>query len=184
MEPMLGTEGGRSMKRLAVMLAAAVLCAAVPASAQDADAILGLWATDPEGGGGEAHVEITKKDGKYVGEIVWLAEPLAPPEDASQPPGTPKKDINNPDPDLRDRPVIGLVIVKDFVYRGNGLWHKGTIYDPDNGKTYKCKMRFGDTERILKVRGFIGISMIGRTTIWRRVEPIDESITTRRSMKR
>ncbi|MCU0303989.1 MAG: DUF2147 domain-containing protein [Thermoanaerobaculales bacterium] len=158
------------MRRLTMLLAVVALLTAGTVAAQDGDAILGLWATDPEGGGGEAHVDVTKVDGKYFGTIVWLAEPLAPPDDERQPPGTPKTDVNNPDPALRDKPVIGLQIVKDFVYKGDGEWHKGTIYDPDNGKTYKCKIRFGDTREVLKVRGYIGISMIGRTTVWTRVE--------------
>jgi uncharacterized protein (DUF2147 family) len=81
-----------------------------------------------------------------------------------------RTDLNNPDPDLQDRPVIGLLITKDFVYNGKGLWHKGTIYDPDNGKTYKCKIKFGDNEKVLKVRGFVGISLLGRTTYWTRVQ--------------
>lgn len=158
------------MQRPVVLLVMVALAVAAAAQAQDGDAILGLWATDPEGGGGEAHVKIFKEDGKYVGEIVWLAEPLAPDGDAKQTPGTPKTDVNNPDPDLRDQPIIGLRIMEGFVYDGDGLWHKGTIYDPDNGKTYKCKVRFGDTRDVLKVRGYIGISMLGRTTEWTRVE--------------
>ena len=158
------------MQRLAMMLTVTVLLAAGAAGAQDGDAILGLWATDPEGGGGEAHVKISKEGEEYVGEIVWLAEPLVPADDPKDTPGQPKKDVNNPDPDLRDQPIVGLRIMEGFVYDGDGLWHKGTIYDPDNGKTYKCKVRFGDSRDVLKVRGYIGISMLGRTTEWTRVE--------------
>jgi uncharacterized protein (DUF2147 family) len=143
---------------------------AVPAAAQDGDAILGLWATDPEGGGGEGHVEVFKKDGKYHGKLIWLAEPVYLPGDPEGPEGEPKTDTRNPDPDLRDKPIVGLMVFQDFVYKGKGVWHKGTIYDPDNGKTYKCKLKFGDNENILKVRGFIGVSLIGRTTLWTRVE--------------
>ncbi|MEX1311898.1 MAG: DUF2147 domain-containing protein [Candidatus Sulfomarinibacteraceae bacterium] len=158
------------MQRPAMLLAGVMLLLAGSAVAQDGDAILGLWATDPEGGGGEAHVRIYKEDGKYFGKIVWLAEPVYPDDDPKGTPGEEKTDLNNPDPDLRGEPVIGLLITKDFVYNGDGLWHKGTIYDPDNGKTYKCKIRYGDSDKVLKVRGFIGISMLGRTTYWTRVE--------------
>jgi len=146
------------------------LVAAGSVAAQDGDEILGLWATDPEGGGGEAHVEVYKEDGKYYGKIIWLAEPVYPPDDPKGTPGEKKTDLNNPDPDLQDKPVVGLLITKDFVYKGKGLWHKGSIYDPDNGKTYKCKIKFGDNEKVLKVRGYIGVSLIGRTTYWTRVE--------------
>jgi len=158
------------MQRFVMLLMGVALVAAGPVAAQDGDAILGLWATDPEGGGGEAHVEVYKEGGKYFGKIIWLAQPVYPPDDPKGTPGEKKTDLNNPDPDLQDRPVIGLLITKDFVYKGNGLWHKGTIYDPDNGKTYKSKIKFGDNEKVLKVRGYIGISLIGRTTYWTRVE--------------
>ena len=158
------------MRRLVIPVLAVLFLMTIPVSAGDGDAILGLWATDPEGGGGEAHVEVTDQGGTYQGKIIWLAEPVYGPDDPSGPAGQPKTDINNPDPDRRDDPVVGLLIVKDFVYKGKGVWHKGTIYDPDNGKTYKCKISFGDDEETLKVRGFIGISMIGRTTYWTRVE--------------
>jgi len=158
------------MQRLTMLLVGIVLVVAGSAAAQDGDAILGLWATDPEGGGGEAHVEVTKKNGKYSGKIIWLAEPVYPHDDPKGTPGEKKTDLNNPDPDLQGKPVVGLLITKDFVYNGKGLWHKGTIYDPDNGKTYKCKIKFGDSEKVLKVRGFIGFSMLGRTTYWTRVE--------------
>jgi len=158
------------MQRPAMLLVGIMLAVAGSAVAQDGDAILGLWATDPEGGGGEAHVRVYKEDGKYFGEIVWLAEPVYPDDDPKGTPGEEKTDLNNPDPDLQGEPVIGLLITKDFVYNGKGLWHKGTIYDPDNGKTYKCKIKYGDSDKVLKVRGYIGVSMLGRTTYWTRVE--------------
>lgn len=158
------------MRHLVITVLVGFLAAAVPVVADEGDAILGLWATDPEGGGGEAHVEITKQNGTYQGKIIWLAEAVYQPGDPDGPEGEPKTDTNNPDPERRNDPVVGLVIVKGFTYKGDGLWHGGTIYDPDNGKTYKCKIRFGDNERVLKVRGYIGFSMLGRTTIWTRVE--------------
>lgn len=158
------------MQRTTMLLVGLTLLMAATAVAQEGDAILGLWATDPEGGGGEAHVIVTKENGTYTGKIVWLAVPVYPPDDPLGTPGEKKTDLNNPDPERQKDPVIGLVIVKDFVYKGKGQWHKGTIYDPDNGKTYKCKIKYGDNEKILKVRGFIGVSLLGRTTYWTRVE--------------
>ena len=158
------------MQRLVIPVLVVCFMACLPAAAQDGDEILGLWATDPEGGGGEAHVIVTKENGTYTGKIVWLAVPVYPPDDPLGTPGEKKTDLNNPDPERQNDPVIGLVIVKGFVYKGKGQWHKGTIYDPDNGKTYKCKIKFGDNKKILKVRGYIGISMLGRTTYWTRVE--------------
>ena len=49
-------------------------------------------------------------------------------------------------------------------------WKGGQILDPDNGKTYRCKMTVSDDGRELDVRGYIGISLIGRTQTWLRVE--------------
>ncbi|MEE4272039.1 MAG: DUF2147 domain-containing protein [Thermoanaerobaculales bacterium] len=160
------------MRRLVISgLALLILVLGVGAAeAGDGDALLGLWATDPEGGGGMAHVDVFMADGRYHGKIVWLAEPVYGPNDPDGPEGQPKVDGNNPDPERRNDPVVGLLIAEDFLYKGGGVWHKGTIYDPDNGKTYKCKMSFADDENTLKVRGFIGFSMLGRTTIWTRVE--------------
>lgn len=76
-------------------------------------------------------------------------------------------DSNNPDPELRDRPLKGLVFLKDFVEKKPGHWKGGTIYDPNNGKTYKCKITQIDADTI-EIRGYIGISLIGRTVTWKR----------------
>jgi uncharacterized protein (DUF2147 family) len=146
-----------------------VLFFALPALAGDGDAILGVWATDPEGEGGQAHIEIYEVGGKYSGKIVWLEEPLYLEGDEDGEAGEPKVDTNNPDPALQSRPIMGLELMSGFSFDGKETWKKGTIYDPDNGKTYKCKVKIGDDGE-LKVRGYIGVSMIGRTSQWTRVE--------------
>jgi uncharacterized protein (DUF2147 family) len=157
------------VKRYLTLAAILTLIFVAPASAGDGDAILGLWATDPEGGGGEAHVEIYADGDRYSGRIVWLAEPDYPADDEQGMAGQEKVDRENPDEALRSKPIIGLVIVKGFEFDGKNTWRKGTIYDPDNGKTYKSKMKL-ESPDVLKVRGFIGISLIGRTTEWTRVK--------------
>ena len=156
------------MKRF-VAAAIFVLFTVLPAIAGDGDAILGVWATDPEADGGQAHVEIYAVGDQYSGKIVWLEEPLYTEDDEDGEAGEPKIDKNNPDPALQARPIMGLELMQGFIYDGKGTWKKGTIYDPDNGKTYKCKIRLGD-DGVLDVRGFIGISMIGRTEEWTQVE--------------
>ena len=160
------------MRKTELFFVMFALLAAYPICASDADAILGVWATDPEGGGGPAHVEIYTNGDRYEGKIIWLEEPMYTADDEGETVGIPKEDHNNPDPTLRSRPIIGLVIMEGFVFDGKGTWHKGTIYDPDNGKTYKCKVRIGD-DGALKVRGFIGFSLLGRTEQWTRVEMKD-----------
>jgi uncharacterized protein (DUF2147 family) len=142
------------MKRCLFWLIFLLLVIGGRAMAEEADAIVGEWYTEEN----KALVEIYKADGVYNGKIVWLKEPKK--DDGSE-----KLDTNNPDESKRDNPIIGLNLVNGFVYQGKGKWGDGTIYDPDNGKTYSCKMQLKE-ENSLKVRGFIGVSLIGRTQMW------------------
>ena len=128
------------------------------------DAIVGLWKTEPDAHG-YSYVEIVRNGDRYDGRIVYLSKPRYGPNEER--PGKIKVDLNNPDPKLRERPVLGLEILKGFVYKGKGKWKDGTIYDPTNGKTYKCKMWL-DGKDTLKVRGYIGFSLLGRNTTWTR----------------
>ena len=137
------------------------------ARADDGDAILGVWVSED----GKGHIEITKDGGEFSGKIVWLKEPTYPADDPE--PGTPRHDRNNPDKDKQSRPIMGLQVLGGFQYDGKGTWSKGTIYDPDNGKTYKCKMTM-DNADTLRVRGFIGVSLLGRTAVWTRFKPTEE----------
>jgi len=129
---------------------------ATPALASEADVVIGEWYTKDN----KALVQIYKQGDMYSGKIVGLKEPKN--ED-----GSAKLETNNPDEAQRGQPIIGLNLVKGFTYKGSNKWANGTIYDPDNGKTYKCKMSLND-DGSLKVRGFIGVSLIGRTQVWTR----------------
>lgn len=142
-----------------------LLLGAVPASAQNPDAIVGQWLN----GKGSAHIDIYKMDGKYFGKIVWLKEPVYPADDKKGMAGQPKVDRENPDPARRKQPLVDLVILRDFKFARDGRWEQGQIYDPENGKDYKCKMTLQSPDT-LAVRGFIGISLIGRTDTWTRVK--------------
>lgn len=119
------------------------------------DAIAGQWLTAED----ESAVEIYKCEDTYCLKIVWLKEPLR--DD-----GTPKVDENNPDVEKRTNEVIGMIIGSGFEYQGDKLWEGGNIYDPNSGKTYSCKIELEEGK--LKVRGFIGLSLFGRTEMWRR----------------
>jgi uncharacterized protein (DUF2147 family) len=152
-----------------VLVAVVVMAVAgTPALAADGDAVLGVWATDPDNEDGQAHIEVYKEGDTYAGKIIWLEEPVYPPDDDGGMAGMAKVDRENPDDSLRDRPVLGLELMSGFTYAGAGKWKKGTIYAPDDGKTYKCKLTMAD-DGSLKVRGFIGISLLGRTERWTRV---------------
>lgn len=125
--------------------------------AQNKDAVLGKWINSS----GEAHLEIFKKSDRYFGKLAWLKEP----KDEN---GNFKKDINNPNASLRAKQILGLEILRDFVY-DDGKWVDGKIYDPKSGKTYSCNMTIKENGQ-LNMRGYIGFSMIGRTEVWKRVK--------------
>lgn len=117
---------------------------------------VGQWRTiDDNDGKEKSVVEIYEQGGKIYGKIVSLREP----NDEN---GKPKTCTKCTGAD-KDKPIIGLVIIRDLVQDGDE-YTGGTIMDPNNGKVYKCKLKVeGDK---LKVRGFIGFSAIGRTQTW------------------
>lgn len=171
------------MYRSGWIMAAALLLAGAPAWALDSDgagavkeddgkaivakddgkAIVGQWETE----GGRSHVAIAEKDDAFHGAIVWLKEPAYPEGDPEA--GEAKRDRNNPDTEAQHQPLIGLRLIEGFTHDGGNTWSGGTIYDPESGNTYKCKITLDGDK--LYVRGYIGISMFGRTTIWTRHEP-------------
>jgi uncharacterized protein (DUF2147 family) len=146
------------MKKLFLLLALTLIGTAW-LSAQ-ADKVVGFWLT----GEGTSQVQIYKgSDGKYYGKISWLEEPN---ED-----GKPKVDSENPDPALKNRPILGLPLLQGFEYdKKDKEWKNGSIYDPDNGKTYDCYMWFEDGDHsTLQIKGFVmGMRFLGRTTAWKR----------------
>jgi uncharacterized protein (DUF2147 family) len=111
--------------------------------------ILGDWYSDTKDG----KIEIFKRGEKYYGKVVWLRDDKT-------------TDWQNPNPKLRSQKVLGMVILKDFTFKDN-KWEGGTIYDPNNGKSYSCVLKI-DEKNNLVVRGYIGISLIGRSSIWTR----------------
>ncbi len=125
---------------------------------EEGDKLVGVW----EPGHGKAKVKITRVGSKYFGKIVWLLEPTF--DD-----GAKKTDRNNPDPKMHDTPLLGYKILKDFEYVGDKTWENGTIYDPENGSLYSCTIKMKN-DNTLDVRGYIGVSMIGRTDTWTRLQ--------------
>lgn len=121
------------------------------------DAIEGDWFNEEK----SAKIQVYRaKDNKFYGKIIWLKEPTEN--------GKPKMDKNNPDAGKRTQPIVGLLILKGFVKDGDHEYEDGTIYDPKNGKTYSCKIKHkGDK---LDVRGYVGVSMLGRTTVWTKAD--------------
>ena len=148
-----------TLKKNAIQTAIATLAivlTGLQARAQT-DQIEGLWYNDVKSG----KIQIVKEaDGKFYGKVVWLKEPLKN--------GKPKLDEMNSDERLRSRPRLGLQVLNGFVKDGENKYVDGTIYDPLNGKTYACKMTYKG--KTLDIRGYIGISLFGRTTTWSRAE--------------
>ena len=114
----------------------------------------GLWITqDDESGKQKSEVLIYKENGKLYGKIVRLLLP----EDQG------KICVNCKGKD-KGKPIVGLVIVNNLIWEGES-WEDGTILDPKSGKLYDCFITLEDNNN-LKVRGFLGFSILGRTQNW------------------
>ncbi len=127
--------------------------------AQQPQRIIGFWLTQK----GDAKVEFYRdadRTGGFLGRLAWLRQP-------NDDRGRPALDENNPAPALRRQPILGLVIIH-AAYTGQGSW-RGTVYDPDNGKTYSCYISLADPDT-MKLRGYLGFSLFGRTETWKRVK--------------
>lgn len=148
------------MKKILIIVSIVIVALLKPVFAQTnaGDVIIGVWET----GSGKARVKIIKSGNYYYGRIVWLREP-------NNEEGKPKVDKNNPDETLRQTPLLGLRMLKSFEFKGDNLWEEGTIYDPESGSTYNCKINLEDPNT-MNIRGFIGISAFGRTDVWKRIE--------------
>ncbi|WP_443946774.1 DUF2147 domain-containing protein [Pedobacter sp. AW1-32] len=133
-----------------------IIATAFSALAQKQDEIVGRW----QNSSGEGQIEIYKKGSKYYGKLAWMKEPNLD--------GKPKVDTKNPEDNLKKRPLLNLEILKDFSYK-DGKWTDGTIYDPKSGKTYSCNMTLKSTD-VLNVRGYVGVSLLGRTEVFKRVK--------------
>ncbi len=135
----------------AVMLtSAAALAQATPS---------GNWKTiDDTTGKPRGLVEITEKNGVYSGRLVKTFVE-----------GDGKPKLCDKCIDARkDQPIIGMTILSGLRKTGDNEWSGGEILDPENGKVYKSKMSLTEDGNKLNVRGFIGISLLGRTQTWER----------------
>src|SRR6266852_963238 len=160
---LLGMKPKACPVRLPVALsasAAAILLAAIglvlPARSVAATPV-GHWYAE----GGAAQVAIAPCGTELCGRVVWLSSPLD--ED-----GCDLRDRHNPDPTLRSRRVMGLEVLQGLKPRPNGTWVSGSIYDPATGNIYTCHLVLDGDDR-LRLRGYVGIPLFGRTTTWTRV---------------
>ncbi len=136
--------------------------------AHEANDILGKWKT----ANGKSIVQIYSDGKTYFGKIIWLKDPIYPKGDQYE--GKPKMDIHNPEKSKRNNELIGLKLLWGFKFKNN-RWIGGRIYDPENGKTYYCKIHL-DKDNNLIIKGSIDKwGMIGRSTKWKRVSETNES---------
>ena len=136
------------------------------ATAKAESTITGTWKQiEDQGvnkGKAASYIEIFEKNGLYFGKITKLL--LDPPD----------KVCNKCSGDLKNKPLVGMIILKNMKKTGNvdkelGLeFASGTIFDPDEDDTYKCLMWLKDD--VLTVRGYIGISLLGRSAEWFRLK--------------
>jgi uncharacterized protein (DUF2147 family) len=114
------------------------------------DAVTGVWFNAEKDG----KIQIYKQGDRYFGKLIWTK--------------TPRKDTENPNEKLKTRELEGIVLLNNFKFDGKN-WEDGTIYDPKNGKTYSCIIKSKGPNN-LDIRGYIGISLLGRTTGWTRTK--------------
>ena len=124
-----------------------------------ADAITGKWLTGEKNG----IVLIFKYKEKYYGKLVWI-------KDSLNKHGNPVKDTKNPDPEKREQNIKGLIFMFNFTYDPEeDKWKDGRVYDPESGNTYSGYLKL-QSKNVMDLRGYMGISLIGRTDTWTRVE--------------
>lgn len=120
--------------------------------------VLGKWKTiDDQTGKPVSVVEIYEKQNKIYGKVIEIFNPKAKIPRCEQCEGEDK-----------NKPIVGLVVIKGLVKDKDEYTH-GKILDPKHGKLYKCSLSLESRDR-LKVRGFIGINLLGRTQIWERIK--------------
>jgi len=143
-----------------ILLAVAAVAATTPSSGAShlpAASPLGRWYAE----GGAAQVDVRDCGGELCGRVTWLRSPFD--ED-----GCDLRDRYNPNPALRERPVIGVEILSGLAPAADHVWTGGEIYDPSSGNTYHCTLSL-EGENRLRLRGYIGVPLFGRTTTWIRV---------------
>ncbi|NTV02219.1 MAG: DUF2147 domain-containing protein [Chlorobiaceae bacterium] len=156
------------MKRILAILARLLLLflsivRASPALAVQPDDVVGRWKTFRDGRH-HGTVEIYRtSQNTYEGKIVWGEHPG-------------RLDEKNPDPALRNRLLVGTVFLREFRYQDENDWSGGRIYDPDSGHEYRSYMKLEDGGKdmnTLRLRGYVGISLLGRTEKWTRASGAD-----------
>ena len=144
----------RSMLVLTFMIAA--LSMPSVARAQAPDDIIGIWETEDGG----LKFEMFNAGSQYQARLLYGQHVMEPDN------VTFRKDTKNPDEALRSRSLKHITILSGLTFQ-NGEWVGGSLYSPRDGTTYSCNAKVVDGQ--LHMRGFVGISLLGRTIVFRRV---------------
>lgn len=136
-------------------LACMVAGAAAAGARQD---VTGFWLTEK----GKVVVELYRCEGALCGRLAWLAKPF---DDS----GALRRDRENPDPALRDRPWCGLEVITGLERAGEGRWSDGEFYYPKHGRDYRIRLE-RDGAR-LDVRAYLGLPILGKSESWTRAGP-------------
>lgn len=140
--------------RLGIALALSLVMGAASAASNSA---VGSWKTvDDKTGKEKARIEITESGGELQGRIVELYHPSKPDPLCEKCEG-----------ERHNQPITGMVMLWDMKKDGDA-WSGGRILDPESGKVYTAKMSLSENGQVLNVRGFIGVSLLGRTQQWHR----------------
>ena len=141
-----------SLARLAGAVAFALAAGSAFAQATPA----GTWKTiDDNTGKQKGEVTIVDNGGVFTGNVSKILVP-----------GDENKTCTKCTDDRKDQPIKGLTILTGLKPNGNNNWDGGQILDPENGKVYSAKMSLSEDGQKLNVRGFLGISLLGRTQTW------------------
>jgi uncharacterized protein (DUF2147 family) len=145
------------MKMVPGLLLAASIFVMAGAALADAPSAVGFWVT-PEGG---SVVQVMPCDSGLCGTIVGLRTTRKPDDSPV--------DQKNPDAAKRNEPLCGLIMAGSLKPEKGSTtkWEDGWVYDPDSGSTYKAEMKLNGPDK-LDLRGYLGISLFGRTMSWTR----------------
>lgn len=145
-----------SNRRRNLVLPALFLLLASLSSGDGVSPVEGIWIN----GDGDGWIELSVIAGELRGRIIG-----SPDDPQNARPS--RLDDKNPHKSERSRPLRGLTILSGFRPAGGGRWTGGRVYDPNSGNTYRGTITLIDADT-LQLRGYIGISLFGRTEVWRR----------------
>jgi uncharacterized protein (DUF2147 family) len=144
------------MKKFLSFLLVSLLFSSTIVMAQSADPVLGVWKTiDEKTNRPSSFIKIEERHGELIGTVTELIHDSE----------SSITHCNLCKDERKGKPIVGMVIMKGLKKDKSGYWSGGEILDPEEGDIYKVKISTDDG-KALRVRGYIGFSLIGRTQVW------------------